>query len=518
MTGRTLTREAALAAKRRTHAPVAASEPGVEWIAERGAEQAADLAADGAIAGERVPLAATAGGGSTPGDEPSEVDVLPGGGQPLDGELRIAMERSFGHDFAAVRVHASPAAAGRQGAAAYTIGEDIVVGTPDATPETAAGRWLYAHELAHVVQQRRSGVPAVQRIGVGEWFARLFGGGTFDTPELKQYLRYLDQHGEIEGGQTSDNKAREIVRRWRAGDPDFPEPSLPQKQLMLLEMIDGPTLDDDEHAILELLRGSSDAQVRTLLATAGGDEALGDEFHGSEYQELLRFLADFRSRPANRPVADAEVGRGRGKVAITDVDVNQETPQTVTLTYSDGRTESGVCSTGKGTCAVPAGGNGPTDAQTQQTDSNWTPNGTHRVQFKVEDHDGIKWWTQFNSRAIALHQYSPVDGTPLSHGCVRLHGGFAERIFRGALSEQEVGSARATRVRVHGTPQPRTSHSALVTEWEHDFSQGAGVPRDGGDRELRKHLRLAFGGPRISDAELDRRIAAGVIPTCGGTP
>ena len=479
------------------------------------AEHEADRAADRAMLGEPLGFSVTAspGGPAAPGDAPNRA------GQPLDPTLRSTMERSFGHDFARVRVHADPAAAGRHDAAAYTVGQDIVLGTPHADPGTAAGRWLFAHELTHVVQQARTGTPAVQRIGVFEWFARLFGEGTFETPELKAYLKFLDDNDDIERDQTSDNKAREIIRRWRAGDPDFPEPSIKQKQLMLLEMVDGPTLDEDEHAILELLRGSPDDQVRTLLATAGGEEALGEEIHGSEYKEYLAFLADFHSRPANRPVGADEIGRGRKKVTITNIDVNQETPQVVTLTWSDGRTEASTCSTGKGTCVVPPGSSaGPSDAETTQVDTNWTPNGPHRVQFKQPDHGGIKWWTQFNSRAIALHEYTPVDGTPLSHGCVRLNGSFAERIFRGALSELEVGRARATTVRVHGTPRPRSNHGPVVTEWEHDFSQGSGPPRDGGDRELRKHLRVSFGGARINDAELNRRIAAKVIPTCGGTP
>jgi Domain of unknown function (DUF4157)/L,D-transpeptidase catalytic domain len=428
------------------------------------------------------------------------------------------MERSFGYDFGHVLVHADQAAAQRHAAAAYTVGRHVVIGTPQAAPDTEQGRWLYGHELAHVVQQGRAGAQlAIQRIGVFEWLARLFGGGTFETDELRAYLRFLDEHDEIEGKMTSDNKAREIIRRWRAGDRDFPKPSLRQRQLMLLEMIDGPTLDDDEHAILEMLRGSSDSEVRTLLGTAGGEEALGEEFHGSEYRELLAFLAEFHRRPGNRPVGRQELGLGTGHVAITEIVVNQDTPQTVTLTYSDGRREAGICSTGKGTCVVDPGSHvGPNTSQTNQSDSNWTPNGAHKVQFKQEDHSGIRWWTQFNARGIALHYYTPVDGTPLSHGCVRLNQDFAERVFRGALASVDVGAARATNVLVRGTPRPRSTHAAVITEWQHDFSQGSGEPRDGGDRELRRHLRLAFGG--VNDAELNRRIAAGNIPRCGGRP
>jgi len=323
--------------------------------ASQQAENDADRAADRAQLGEPLGFALT----GTRGDyaTPVDGDVPAGTGQPLEPALRSTMERSFGHDFGAVRVHADPAAARRQDAAAYTVGQHIVVGTAHAAPQTAPGRWLYGHELAHVVQQSRAGAePAVQRIGPGEWLARLFGGGTFDTAELKAYLAFLDQHGEIEDHRTSDNKAREIIRRWRAGDPDFPEPTLPQKQLMLLEMIDGPTLDDDEHAILELLRGSPEEHVRALLATAGGEEKLAEEFHGDEADELAAFLADWHTDRSNRPIAGSEIGTGRGKVTISEITVNQDTPQTVTIRYRDGRMEAFRCSTGKGTCVVPPRG------------------------------------------------------------------------------------------------------------------------------------------------------------------
>jgi hypothetical protein len=481
-------------------------------------EQEADRAADQAVKGGRIEIALTPGAGVA---APSDGDVPADGGRPLEPTLRSTMDRSFGHDFAAVRVHADAAAAHRQNAAAYTVGQHIVIGATVTAADTAAGRWLYAHEMAHIVQQSGpSARRAVQRVGIGEWFARLFGGGTFGINELKAYLRYLDDHGEIEGERTSDNKAREIVKRWRNGDPDFPEPTLPQKQLMLLEMIDGPTLDEDEHAILELLRGSSDEQVRLLVATAGGEQTLADEFHGSEFVELQAFLATWRAEPQNRPVQSGEIGAGRGQVAIAEITVDQDTPQTVMIRYRDGRREAFRCSTGKGTCAVESGGKGPTRGEMERIDSNWTPNSPSGTGFRVSkrdkpgSHGSIEWWTQFHDRQIALHDYSRVDGTPLSHGCVRLEKAVAKRIYDGALDTKTLGGKgreAATRVVVTGVPKPRLAYGPLVDEWERDFAQGSGPVRDSGDRELREHLRLALGA---DGAELDRRIKAGVIPRC----
>ncbi len=77
-------------------------------------------------------------------------------GQPLDGSVRAEFGARFGHDFSRVRVHADePAAhsARSRHAAAYTVGEHIVFSAGRYAPNSAAGRWLLAHELSHVVQQ-----------------------------------------------------------------------------------------------------------------------------------------------------------------------------------------------------------------------------------------------------------------------------------------------------------------------------------------------------------------------------
>lgn len=81
-------------------------------------------------------------------------------GAPLDKGVRTQMENRFGTDFSAVRIHANEAAADSArslGAAAYTVGRDIVFGEGRYAPRGAAGQQLLAHELAHVVQQSRGG-------------------------------------------------------------------------------------------------------------------------------------------------------------------------------------------------------------------------------------------------------------------------------------------------------------------------------------------------------------------------
>jgi Domain of unknown function (DUF4157) len=81
-------------------------------------------------------------------------------GRLLGATTRAQMEARFGHDFRNVRVHTGPEAAAKArslGAAAFTLGRDLVFGAGRYAPQTAAGRQLIAHELTHVVQQSRSG-------------------------------------------------------------------------------------------------------------------------------------------------------------------------------------------------------------------------------------------------------------------------------------------------------------------------------------------------------------------------
>lgn len=88
-------------------------------------------------------------------------------GEPLDATTRDFMGARLGEDFARVQVHASPdasASARSLAAQAYTVGEDIVFGAGCYAPESPKGRRLLAHELVHVMQQRR-GATLLQRQG-----------------------------------------------------------------------------------------------------------------------------------------------------------------------------------------------------------------------------------------------------------------------------------------------------------------------------------------------------------------
>jgi len=96
-------------------------------------------------------------GASAMREAPSVVhDVLRAPGRPLATELRAYFEPRFGFDFGKVRVHDDAKAAESADAVAaraYTVGEELVFAAGAYAPDTAEGRRLIAHELAHVVQQ-----------------------------------------------------------------------------------------------------------------------------------------------------------------------------------------------------------------------------------------------------------------------------------------------------------------------------------------------------------------------------
>ena len=95
---------------------------------------------------------------------------LAGGGRELPRSLRRPMERFFGRDLSAVRVHADDRAgrlAGALSSAAFAVGEHVVFASGAWRPGAAGGRALLAHELQHVLQQRAGLSGEIVRRGIG---------------------------------------------------------------------------------------------------------------------------------------------------------------------------------------------------------------------------------------------------------------------------------------------------------------------------------------------------------------
>jgi len=249
-------------------------------------------------------------------------------GQPLDAATQASMERRFGHDFSSVRVHTGAQAedsARAVDARAYTVGRSIVFGAGSYQPATAPGRWLLAHELTHVVQQggtrgqgelslgdprgageheadrsadavargaapgpvaaSPSAAPVVQRVGIWQSIKRFFGGGTFEVPELKAYLKSLEDNHKIENHYDSDNKARDVVRRFKKGEPDFAILTVPMRALLIEEMIDGHVSEADQEATMDLLREAIVGE-RTFILQKVGIAKLRSALDGADLKEL----------------------------------------------------------------------------------------------------------------------------------------------------------------------------------------------------------------------------------------
>jgi hypothetical protein len=79
-------------------------------------------------------------------------------GHLLPEKVRTYFEPRFGADFGNVRVYADSNAAQTAksiNAKAFTKGTDIVFGENQYSPDSSPGKNLLAHELTHVIQQKK---------------------------------------------------------------------------------------------------------------------------------------------------------------------------------------------------------------------------------------------------------------------------------------------------------------------------------------------------------------------------
>lgn len=218
-------------------------------------------------------------------------------GRPLDPKTRDFMETRIGYDFRHVRVHTDNQAAESAravNARAYTNGSNVVFAPGQYSPDTSTGRYLLAHELVHVSQQlpHSSGYTGfIQRVGFFESIARFFGGGTFSEKELLAYIDFLNKKKTIEDAYDSDNKAREVVRRWKKGDAAFSILAVPLRILLIKEMASGFLSGDDQDGILALLEDSITSERTTILREIGIDKLKG-RFDGKNRKRLLSLLSD----------------------------------------------------------------------------------------------------------------------------------------------------------------------------------------------------------------------------------
>lgn len=262
-------------------------------------------------------------------------EVLGARGEPLDATVRAAMAPVFGFDLSRVQVHTDAQAsesAHAVHAQAYTVGQHVVFAKGRYAPASQEGKELLAHELAHVTQQKdlrgnpdllpsggrhdpweeeahdvaklRRGeafIPRnplrehrLQRLSVGESIGsffksvgRLFGPEIdFYDGELKEYLSFLNQSQKIQDDFESDDKARDLVRRWDGEDKVFDLDTLFKqfpnlrpaklKALLIQEMRSGDFSSDDKKGVQTILEKSSSAQIGAIFNPAEGGASLAD--------------------------------------------------------------------------------------------------------------------------------------------------------------------------------------------------------------------------------------------------
>ncbi len=97
------------------------------------------------------------------GEKPSEAGAVArelGSGRPLGSGQGARFRTALGTDVSGVRIHTdsrAAALAGRLGARAFTVGDDVAFAPGQFRPGEPVGDALLAHELAHVAQQRSAG-------------------------------------------------------------------------------------------------------------------------------------------------------------------------------------------------------------------------------------------------------------------------------------------------------------------------------------------------------------------------
>lgn len=98
------------------------------------------------------------------------MDQWRGAGQHLAKAERDYFEPRFQRDLSQVRIHTHPRGASiarALGARAFALGNHIVFAAGEYRPDTFAGRYLLAHELAHCLQQRGAADGDLTAVGIG---------------------------------------------------------------------------------------------------------------------------------------------------------------------------------------------------------------------------------------------------------------------------------------------------------------------------------------------------------------
>jgi hypothetical protein len=195
--------------------------------------------------------------------------------QVSDAVMRAPATERRRFDFTNIRIHTGGLAAEATravNAKAFTVGNHLVFGERQFSPQSEQGQRLLAHELTHVVQQGSSPT-AVQRASSGGSFVGFLSMLVhsifpFTTNQLQNYLKQLDETNDIEGDFSSDQKARAIVESWAKGETKFVL-TVSRRALLIREMLDGHVSHWDKDGILNILERSEDADLEYFFGAGG---------------------------------------------------------------------------------------------------------------------------------------------------------------------------------------------------------------------------------------------------------
>ena len=190
------------------------------------------------------------------------VEALLGEGETLDGGLRQKAEKALNTQLGGVKLHRDPGAreiAGAVDAAAFTRGEDIVLGEADAWTDGARDQVIY-EELVHVVQQRdggpggRSGVsaPTDRAEKVAKTAAqRIADGGLVEGLEADRERRAIHRNeggsGSQEAGPTFPEKVV-VSLGGRTVTVNMPKAPVERNKLVNLPSLNVPGLTINPNA------------------------------------------------------------------------------------------------------------------------------------------------------------------------------------------------------------------------------------------------------------------------------
>ena len=231
-----------------------------------------------------------------PGHPPQGTPGLPGqAGSPLSRADQEFFEVAFGQDLSAVRIHTgsrAAASAARADAHAYTIGQDIVFAAGRYAPATSVGRLLLAHELSHVIQQRRGLVLPGHSTGArAEAEAdRASRGAVAGQPvavtEPTATGMARQPAGAVENLQDEELEAKtEELRAWLLDPAHQADPQFEERKAYLAKLERVVAVRNPQYAARAVRQ-----QVEAGAARALG--AVGSALPGLPHPEIIPFLVE----------------------------------------------------------------------------------------------------------------------------------------------------------------------------------------------------------------------------------